>query len=241
MNEQSPKCFCLNRSYALYGAMQFNVLTAKLGLMQDHYLLDIGCGPIRLGRLLIIYLAPGHYFGIEPDWEPMQTALDMELGQEILDRKRPMFNDNSNFQLTVFGRKFDFLNACSVFSHAAPSQIRKCMTQVKQVLEPTGFFVATYCKGENELRGSVVPGGEKWENTWCGGARFYAEQHMVEFVGNAGLICQKIDITDYYVADIEMFKKYQKPGMFRQEWIVITHPENEQRLEDVLYVREGCT
>lgn len=228
--------FCLDKAYALYAALQFNILTAKLGLIQDHYLLDIGCGPIRLGRLLIIYLAPGHYFGLEPDMEAVNTALDAELGQEILDRKRPTFDGNSDFHLSVFDQKFDFLNACSVFSHAAPSQIRKCMAQAKEILEPTGFFVASYCKGENELRGSIGEGS--WEDTWCGGARFYTEQHMVEFVENAGLICQEIDVKDYYVADIVTTKLYQRPGMFRQNWIVIIHPENKQHLEDVLGARE---
>ena len=230
--------FCLDKGYALYAALQFNILTAKLGLIQDHYLLDIGCGPIRLGRLLIIYLAPGHYFGIEPDAEPMWAALSAELGQEILDRKRPMFDGNSDFHLSVFGRKFDFLNACSVFSHAAPSQIRKCMAQAKEVLEPTGFFAASYCKGKTELKGSVTPRGERWEDTWCGGARFYTEQHMAGFVESAGLICREIDVRDCYVADITTAKSYQKPGMFRQDWIVIIHPENEQHLEDVLSLRE---
>lgn len=229
---------CPDKAYALAAALQFNVLTAKLGLLHSHYLLDIGCGPIRLGRLLIIYLAPGHYFGLEPDMEAVDAALDAQLGQEVLDKKRPVFDGNSDFYLSVFGRKFDFLNACSIFSHAAPSQIRKCMAQAKKVLEPTGFFVATYCKGEAELRGTVVPGGEKWEDTWCGGARFYTEQHMVEFVENAGLICQEIDVGDCYVADIDTIKSYQRPGMFRHNWIVIIHPENEQHLEDVLNVRE---
>jgi len=106
------------------------------------------------------------------------------------------------------------------------------MAQAKQVLEPTGFFAATYCKGATELE------GEEWESTWCGGARFYTEQHMVEFVESAGLICRGLNVETCYVADIDNFKAYQELGMFRQEWIVIIHPENEQHLEDVLHVRE---
>ena len=51
--------------YDLIAAMTFNLLTT-LGLRQHHSLLDIGCGSLRIGRLLIPYLNRGKYFGVEP-------------------------------------------------------------------------------------------------------------------------------------------------------------------------------
>src|SRR5687768_2590652 len=54
--------------YDVRAALQFNLLT-MLGLRDEHYLLDIGCGSLCAGRLLIPYLRPGRYFGIEPmEW-----------------------------------------------------------------------------------------------------------------------------------------------------------------------------
>ena len=44
--------------YDLVSAMSFGLLTA-LGLRQHHALLDIGCGSMRVGRLLIPYLNVG--------------------------------------------------------------------------------------------------------------------------------------------------------------------------------------
>ena len=41
--------------YDLIAAMVFNLLTT-LGLRQHHSVLDIGCGSLRIGRLLIPYL-----------------------------------------------------------------------------------------------------------------------------------------------------------------------------------------
>src|SRR5437879_7690102 len=52
--------------YDLIAAMTFNLLTT-LGLRQHHSLLDVGCGSLRIGRLLIPYLNRGKYFGIEPN------------------------------------------------------------------------------------------------------------------------------------------------------------------------------
>ena len=37
-----------------------------LGLREDDDVLDYGCGALRVGRFLMVYLEPGHYFGIEP-------------------------------------------------------------------------------------------------------------------------------------------------------------------------------
>ena len=66
--------------YDLVGAMQFNLLT-NLGLREEHYLLDIGCGSLRAGKLLIPYLVPGRYFGIEPERWLIEEGIDNELGQ----------------------------------------------------------------------------------------------------------------------------------------------------------------
>jgi len=52
--------------YDLLRALQFRLLCA-LGLREHHSVLDVGCGSLRAGRLPITYLAPGRYFGIEPN------------------------------------------------------------------------------------------------------------------------------------------------------------------------------
>jgi hypothetical protein len=52
--------------YDVIGASQFALLYA-LGLRQHHRLLDVGCGSLRAGRMLIAYLEPGNYAGIEPN------------------------------------------------------------------------------------------------------------------------------------------------------------------------------
>ena len=125
------------------GVIQFDLLT-RLGLREDHHLLDIGCGSLAVGRLLIPYLLPGRYFGLEPEEWLVGEGIANELGEDIQHVKRPTFSHDRNFTLTVFGRKFDYLVAHSIFTHASPAQISRLMATngQKPALIPPANVVA---------------------------------------------------------------------------------------------------
>ena len=74
--------------YDLIAAMAFNLLTT-LGLRQHHSLLDVGCGSLRIGRLLIPYLNRGKYFGVEPNEWLVDEGIRRELGETLVQIKRP--------------------------------------------------------------------------------------------------------------------------------------------------------
>ncbi len=76
--------------YDLIAAMTFNLLTT-LGLRQHHSLLDVGCGSLRIGRLLIPYLNRGKYFGIEPNEWLVEEGIRRELGEGLVQIKDPTF------------------------------------------------------------------------------------------------------------------------------------------------------
>ena len=76
--------------YDLIAAMTFNLLTT-LGLRQHHSLLDIGCGSLRIGRLLIPYLNRGKYFGAEPNEWLVDEGIRRELGETLVQIKHPTF------------------------------------------------------------------------------------------------------------------------------------------------------
>jgi SAM-dependent methyltransferase len=139
--------------YDLQGALQFSLLTA-LGLREHHTLLDIGCGSCRAGRLFLPYLLPGRYHGLEPERWLVEQGIERELGHDIVAVKRPIFRHERDFALTAFDRSFDFLLAQSVFSHASPAQIRRCLSEARRVLAPTGIFVATYRPGPHDYAGT---------------------------------------------------------------------------------------
>ena len=147
------------RKFDVVSAAQFNVLTEH-GLREQHFLLDVGCGSLRAGRLFIVYLLAGRYFGVDPNRRLVREGLRLEVGRDMARRKGPTFRYESDFSLTRFGRRFDFVLAHSIFSHASPDQIRRCLAQVRDVLRPRGRFVATYVKGDTDYDGGewVYPG-----------------------------------------------------------------------------------
>lgn len=145
--------------FDIIAASQFHLLSL-LGLREEHQMLDIGCGALRGGRLFITYLLPGHYFAIEPEQWLLDAGIEHELGRDMLQLKQPTFSNDSGFTLTVFRKQFDYLLAQSIFSHAAPSQVRRCLSQAKLSLAPEGIFAATYIPGVTSYEGDawVYPG-----------------------------------------------------------------------------------
>lgn len=181
-------------------AMQFNLLTF-LGLREDHFLLDIGCGSLGPGKLFIPYLLPGHYFGIEPEQWLIDEGIENELGRDMVNIKAPVFSNDTDFTCTVFGQKFDFILAHSIFSHASQAQISRCISQAKECMKPSSIFAATFWEGQENYT------GDKWDYTTC---ITYTLERMVELTLEHGMICKPID--------------WPHPT---QRWVLMVYPENE--------------
>jgi cyclopropane fatty-acyl-phospholipid synthase-like methyltransferase len=130
-------------------------LLALLGLREEHRLLDIGCGSLRAGRLFIAYLQPDRYFGIEPERWLVEAAIRAEIGQALVDLKRPTFAYRDDFRLTAFGESFDFLLAASVFTHAALHQIRTRLREARQVMSPSALLLASAACGVSDYEGDT--------------------------------------------------------------------------------------
>jgi SAM-dependent methyltransferase len=136
--------------YDLIAAMTFNLLTT-LGLRQHHSLLDIGCGSLRIGRLLIPYLNRGKYFGIEPAEWLVAEGIKQELGETVVQAKRPPFFFTDSPEIA--GRanvSFDFALAQSIFSHCGLDLIRSWLSAISRSLAPDGILLATFLPGDED-------------------------------------------------------------------------------------------
>jgi hypothetical protein len=191
--------------YDVQSATQFNLLTT-LGLRENHYLLDIGCGSLRSGRLFISYLSPGHYFGLElQDWL-VQEGIDNEIGRSTIELKKPTFSHDKDFTLSVFNQQFDFMLAHSIFSHTPEYELRRCMQEAAKVMKPTSIFAATYWPGP-------VSSTDK---SWMVRAEFRPE-HMQEMVEDAGLVFQPIEWPQHDL----------------QTWFLVLHKDSTVELPDM--------
>src|SRR5919198_2390626 len=136
--------------YDLIAAMTFNLLTT-LGLRQHHSLLDVGCGSLRIGRLLIPYLNQGKYFGVEPNEWLVDEGIRRELGETLVQIKQPtfLFSDSPD---TIAQTKiaFDFALAQSIFSHCGLDLIKGWLSAISRSLARDGAFVATFLIGEED-------------------------------------------------------------------------------------------
>jgi SAM-dependent methyltransferase len=145
--------------YDLIAAMTFNLLTT-LGLRQHHSLLDVGCGSLRIGRLLIPYLNRGRYFGVEPNEWLVEEGIKRELGEALLEIKRPTFFF-SDLPETIAQAKisFNFVVAQSIFSHCGLDLIKGWLSAISRSLAKDGALVATFLPGEEDAptKGWVYP------------------------------------------------------------------------------------
>jgi len=136
--------------YDLIAAMTFNLLTT-LGLRQHHSLLDIGCGSLRIGRLLIPYLNRGKYFGVEPNEWLVDEGIRRELGQSLVEIKRPtFFFTDSPANIAKAETAFNFAVAQSIFSHCGLDLIKGWLSAISRSLAQDGVLVATFLIGEED-------------------------------------------------------------------------------------------
>jgi cyclopropane fatty-acyl-phospholipid synthase-like methyltransferase len=136
--------------YDLIAAMAFNLLTT-LGLRQHHSLLDIGCGSLRIGRLLIPYLNRGRYFGVEPNEWLVEEGIRRELGETLVQIKQPtfLFSDSPD-TIAQANIAFDFALAQSIFSHCGLDLIKGWLSAISRSLAQDGVLVATFLIGKED-------------------------------------------------------------------------------------------
>jgi SAM-dependent methyltransferase len=129
--------------FELVGRLQLITLLGA-GLDFNSKVLDIGCGCLRAGYWLIHFLNPSCYFGIEPNREMLEAGLHGLFEPGVLDLKRPKFDHNAQFNSSVFGEKFDFFLARSVWTHAAKGHIQQMLDAFVRDSTNQGIFLTSY-------------------------------------------------------------------------------------------------
>lgn len=135
------------RNYDLAGSQQFRIL-CELGLRSYDRVLDIGCGSLRLGRLLIPWLDPYGYHGVEPNVNMLNAAIMNEVSRELFGEVKGAHTiHRDDFNFNHFGHLFDYIMAQSIFSHATEEEVRECLCRAAEVMHGSSIFVYNYKKG----------------------------------------------------------------------------------------------
>jgi hypothetical protein len=129
--------------YERVGRLQLEVLIHE-GLYPSSKTLDVGCGALRGSYWLIHFLDPGCFFGIEPHRERVELGLREVLEPDERERAQPRFSHNDDFDLTVFGTRFNFVIARSVWTHTSKEQNRRMLDTFCEVAEPGAVMLVSY-------------------------------------------------------------------------------------------------
>lgn len=172
------------KDYDLVSAMVFNLLTS-IGLRQHHRVLDVGCGSLRVGRLLIPYLNEGHYVGVEPNEWLVEDGIANELGMDLVRIKNPVFSFRASMDDFEHSLNLDYAIAQSIFSHCGKDLIREWLAQISFHLKDEAAIVATFLIDKEDYIGNgwVYPGCVKYKSETLAGlaAEFHLDFRILDW------------------------------------------------------------
>ena len=127
------------------GKFQFELLQ-RHGLRPHHRMLDIGCGTLRVGRLVARYLEPGHYTGLDISRGALDYANKLVAKEGLTERKpRLVLNEHKRLTFDQFpDETFDYLMAYSVFTHLPRESVDECFAHVGNVMHDDSIFFFTF-------------------------------------------------------------------------------------------------
>jgi hypothetical protein len=145
------------------GTLQTEFLKAR-GLQPNHALIDIGAGSFRAGVKLVPYLDPGNYYAIDLQASLLEAGYMREILPAGLGHRFPLqnFAATGTFDISGFGRQFDFGIAQSVFSHLPIALLGNCLAAAAPHLRGGGqLFVTMFFAPENaaDKPFTQMPGG----------------------------------------------------------------------------------
>jgi len=189
------------------GGRELLTYVLNSGLNPSSKLVDIGCGVLRGGYWLIHFLGPGCYCGIEPHAGRLAMGTQTILEPEVLAAKRPRFDTNARFDTSVFGEKFDFFLAYSIWTHASKPQIETMLDSFLRDAKEDGVFLTSFMPagwGRPDYQGDAWSGTSHESDV--PGCIFHRRRWIIDQCNRRGLIIRELG----------------RDKMYRQSWLQIT-------------------
>jgi len=133
------------------------------GLEPRHVVVDYGCGSFRLGRALIEYLEPGHYWGLDVIDEFLNSGMAL-LPEELKAEKRPNARviTAENIAETAAARP-DYIISWHVCSKVPPGRLVDYFGKIVSMMGPTSLALVHFPESPRRLRQSRFSWAENRE------------------------------------------------------------------------------
>ena len=111
------------------------------GCRPEHVLVDFGCGSLWIGEVLMSYLQPGHYIGMDViDFFYVETL--KRLGDEFVAERRPVLERISPESLErVRARNPDYVVSTAVLRHVRPAELVDHFRQITSLCGPAARII----------------------------------------------------------------------------------------------------
>ena len=201
-----------SETYFIVGRLQLELLQQN-GCTPDSHVLEIGCGCLVAGRPIMQFLDSERYVGLEPNTWLLDAVLEgLPDTGGLIREKLPVFLQNTDFDASAVGRRFDFVMSHSILSHAAAWQLPLFMKGVKKVLAPRGIAIASirFYNEHNQLM------GDSNDPEWVYPGVSYFAWETVQKVAAA------CELTVEWRKDYREFFTKGAPSNFH-DWIRLSH------------------
>lgn len=132
------------------------------GLTPESKVVDIGCGCLRVAYWVVRFLDADCYCGIEPARQRVAYGQEYLFSPDELTRKRPRFDFNPDFDVSVFEVEFDYFLAGSIWTHCSKAGIDTTLDGFQRHTGPDGVFLTSYLPPETPTDDYM---GETWVGT----------------------------------------------------------------------------
>ncbi len=184
------------------GTLQADLLKNE-GCTATSHVLEIGCGCLSAGAVLMSRLEAGHYVGIDPNEWLRETAFRRANISALVAAKAPVFLSNFEFDAKSTGRMFDFILSHSILSHASHEQLPLYLNNTSAVLAPSGKIFASLFLSEGNDFGNVGTKDreDSRDTEWVyPGCSFFTHKTIQQFAQDAGLKAEyRRDLTEWFV------------------------------------------
>ena len=123
--------------------MQLSFLQ-RHGFESSSTILDLGCGPMRLGSALIPLLRDGWYYGQDINPETITFGEQVLRDSGISNEANYTLFASDQFDLSLVDRPVQIVFSNSLFSHLTLNSILTALFQLQNVLTPSGVLYATF-------------------------------------------------------------------------------------------------